>query len=113
MSRTFVHTPYRVKMRQWHWRDHFTEVHRHNGHPCDLDRFLTAGVAGRTRCYIQPVWLGRQVFCSCDGCSGHLKGRRRLHQATRTGWRADARTILKASPGDRDTPGPPPHRSSW
>lgn len=116
MSRTFVHTPYRVKMVQHAWRDHFAERHDHTAGPCDLDVFLAARgtMPWRwTRCHIDPVWLGRQVFCSCDGCSGYLKSRRRLHQATRTRWRADARTILKTAAHDRDTPAPPRGRSSW
>ncbi len=113
MSRTFVHTPYRVKMRQRRWRHHFTEVHRHTTGPCDLDAYLASDVWIRTRCYVDPVWLGRQVFCGCDGCSGYLKGRRRLHQVTRTRWRSDARTIVKADPVDRDTPATPRGRSRW
>ncbi len=110
MSRTHVHTPYRVKMLQPMWRDHFTAVHRHHTGPCDLDAYLASDVWIRTRCYIDPVWLGRQVFCGCPGCSGYLKGRRRLHQSTRTAWRAAAQAILK---GDLDTPAAPRGRSSW
>jgi hypothetical protein len=113
MSRTHVHTPYKVKMRQPRWRDYFTEHHNHTAGPCDMAEFLVADVWIRPRCYMNPSWRGRQIFCGCDMCSGYIKGRRRLHQATRTRWRADARTILKTAAHDRDTPAPPRGRSSW
>lgn len=117
MSRTYVHTPYQVKMLQPRWRAYFAEHHHHpNGQPCDLHVFIAGQDPPvpwrRTRCYIDPSWRGRQIFCGCDMCSGYIKGRRRLHQATRTRWRADARTILKTAAHDRDTPAPPRGRSS-
>jgi hypothetical protein len=106
-----VHEPWWVKERSWRWRDFFAEQHHHpHGAPCDLDVYLHpdphSRAGSRTRCYLDPVWRGRQVFCGCGMCTGRWY-RRDIHRAGRTAWRSYARAA-RATPtgfrGDLDSP---------
>lgn len=101
MSRTFVHEPWWVKERAWRWRHYFAERHHHpGGAPCDLHVYLHPHPHSRpgshTRCYMDPVWQGRQVFCGCGACSGRWY-RDDIHRAGRVAWRSYARAA-RATP---------------
>jgi hypothetical protein len=99
MSRTYVHMPYWVKTLSPHWRNYFREAHRHDGGPCDIDRFDPAAPWSATRCHIDLVSAGRNICCGCHMCTGH-HGRRAAHRAERVRWRATARRAVKTVPGD-------------
>ncbi len=103
MSRTYVHTPYVVKMRSPEWRHIFREEHDHTQGLCDLDQFDTTNWRA-TRCHINLVLDGTNPHCGCRPCTGHderrqeiKSGRRRQAMADRKAvkeWR-NAATILR------------------
>ncbi len=115
MSRTDKQTPWWVKTLQPEWRRHVTEVHNHRTGPCDLPAHRAAGrVWARTCCYLEPRWVGRNIWCPCGGCTGSWY-RAAIHRRARTAWRGFARTAVKTRPVDRgelDSPGYR-RRSSW
>lgn len=115
MSRTDKQTPWWVKTLQPEWRRHFAVHHDHSTGPCDLAEYRAAERTWvRTRCYIEPRWAGRNIFCPCGGCTG-ARWRSPIHRRARTAWRGYARQVVKAAADDRgglDSPGYY-RRSSW
>lgn len=113
MSRTFVHLPYWVKTRAPEWRRHFTEDHRHETGPCDIDRFDPRAPWSSTRCHIDLALSDRNIHCGCPMCTGR-HGRRTARRAQRAQWRAFARDAVKTPPAGRDELDPPTNtRISW
>lgn len=87
MSRTDVHAPYWVKLRDPLWRDHFKEFHDHDHGVCTLDQFLSNRSGWiRDLCYVGQVWRGRQIHCGCPMCTdrdGRRMRRRRERREVR------------------------------
>jgi hypothetical protein len=70
MARTYVHIPFRVKMRMPHFRHAFTEIHDHRFGPCDLTE--PRPFDRRHRCYTEFVCTGHNIHCGCKMCTGQV-----------------------------------------
>ncbi len=88
MSRTHVHTPYVVKMRQPRWRHLFREEHDHTRGVCDLAHFDTTDWRA-TRCHINVVSDGTNPHCGCKLCTGQIERRREIKGGRRRQAMAD------------------------
>ncbi len=82
MSRTWVHTPYKFKLRQYRWRHLFVEDHDHRKGVCDIDRF-DPEYWSKTWCVIREVSDGTNPHCGCRLCTGHVEGRARIKSERR------------------------------
>lgn len=115
MSRTDVHAPYWVKLRDPGWSRHFVEEHRHErcrcdveGHLdedrcCDLEEFLAEPhLTYWQGCYRDFVSFGVNVWCGCRMCTNQL-GRRHTRRAERVVVRARLRAAVKTTAADRDS----------
>ncbi len=103
MSRTDVHAPYWVKLRDPAWSGHFVDEHRHDGRDCDLEEFLTDSTLTYWQgCYRNFVSRGRNVHCGCRMCTNQA-GRRHSHRAARAAVRAQLRAAAKTTGADCDT----------
>lgn len=103
MSRTDVHSPYWVKLRDPAWAEHFVDEHRHEGRDCDLEEFLAdPHLTYWQGCYRNFVSLGVNVWCGCRMCTNQF-GRRHTRRAERFAVRAHLRAAVKATAGDRDS----------
>lgn len=114
MSRTDVHTPYWVKMRDPGWRANFQEHHDHRDGVCDLADFLAAAHWTRTRCRIELALVDGNVHCGCRLCTGQA-GRKHGRRQQRTALRAALRAAVKAHADDRDALdiAPPRRIDAW
>lgn len=109
MSRTDVHAPEWVKIKDPLWRFAFTPWHckkcRLNQQACDIDTATQRHGHNRgwsaSDCYSTPAAIGRNVNCGCPMCTGHLGGRHRRH-ADRVAWMATKRELLKTAQADLD-----------
>lgn len=112
MSRTDVHRPYRVQIRDPHIRRWFTDHHDHATGPCDLEVLLAAPDWTRTRCTRQPH--GRcPNLCGCPLCTGQ-PGRKLARRQERGAWRRTrARLLAEVRAGSRDLDTPPSRRKAW
>ena len=91
MSRTDVHAPYRVKMKDPGWRALFVEEHDHSQGECDLAKFLAAKYWIGTQCSMNFLWDGHNIHCGCGMCTNHIGrqlGRRRERHQTRQALRS-------------------------
>ncbi len=100
MSRTDVHTPFRVKVLDPEWRPFFRESHRHETGPCDLHQFDPMDWPA-TRCHIDWVASNRNIHCGCRLCTGQA-GRRLGRRRDRTRLRAELRDLVKSDRAGRD-----------
>src|SRR5258707_311042 len=110
MSRTDVHTPYWVKLRDQAWRSNFTESHDHSTGVCDLEQFLASREWIRTNCRVDLALVDGNVHCGCRLCTGQA-GRKQARRRERAELRVQLRTAATTTPEDRDTidiprPGP-------
>lgn len=103
MSRTDVHNPHWVKLRDPAWSAHFTDEHRHAGRDCDLEAFLAEPhLTYWQGCYRNFVPLGVNVCCGCPMCTNRF-GRWYARRAERVAIRAQLRAAVKtAAAGGRD-----------
>lgn len=104
MSRTDVHRPFWVLVRDPYVRTWFTDEHDHSRGPCDLSVFLTMrgdNAHRATRC-ARGVNATCPNLCGCNMCTGHF-GHRYARRASRRAVRVEThrlRTI--ANSGERD-----------
>jgi hypothetical protein len=115
MSRTDVHTPYRVRLRDRSWSRHFVDEHRHENQTkdCNLEEFLAdRDLTYWQGCYRTIVSLGVNVWCGCRMCTNQL-GRRHARRAERVEVRAQLRAAVKTTAADRDLIDVPPPARKW
>lgn len=116
MSRTDVHAPYRVKLRDRGWAAHFVDEHRHDDQTkeqvCDLEEFLAdPDLTYWQGCYRNFVSAGMNVHCGCRMCTNQI-GRRHARRAERIEVRARLRDAVKTLAADRDLIDVPPASAS-
>jgi hypothetical protein len=112
MSRTDVHTPYRVKLRDRGWAQHFVDEHRHEHGTCSLAEFLAdRDLTYWQGCYRNFVSTGTNVHCGCRMCTNQV-GRRHARRAERVEVRAKLRAAVKTPAMDRDLIDVPPSAAS-
>ncbi|WP_431881724.1 hypothetical protein [Micromonospora chalcea] len=112
MSRTDIHRPFRVQMRDPYARHWFAEHHDHSTGACDLDGFLSSATQSRARCYRQPTDACPNL-CGCTLCTGRPQ-RKLARRQERVTWRsARARLLAAARAGERDLDVHPIRAKAW
>lgn len=98
MSRTDMHRPYMVLLKDQTIRSWFKDHHSHETGSCDLEMFLTSGEWIRTRCSRQ-ITAAAPSLCGCAMCSPEQAW---AGPAMRTQWRQIRQQLLKTSFEDLD-----------
>lgn len=112
MSRTDVHAPYWVKLRDPGWASYFTDEHRHQTGECTLEAFLAdPHLTYWQGCYRNIVSQDSNVHCGCRMCTNQ-HGRRNARRADRVELRRQLRTAVQTAAADRDNIDVPPSTAS-
>jgi hypothetical protein len=115
MSRTDVHRPAWVQLRDPTIRHWFKDVHNHEQGICDLQHWLDTTTGGwwyhkHFYCYRQP-WMQAPRLCGCEMCAGQ-RWRRLQRKQERVAWRRVRQQLVKLKDWE-DVDVPPLHGSAW